>query len=346
MSVRDQVPNESTMAGTPSGRVTSSDVARRAGVSRATVSYVVNGVPGQVTPETRARVLAVAAELGYSQYGPGRTLKSGVSDVVLFVLNDLPVGYAINSLLDELEAKLSDRGLSLVLFRVSDRGNAVSRVWREIGPCAVVGLDAIDDDDASEMRDAGLAVFRLGLQASAREGVLLQSQTNVGDAQVRYLAGRGHRFLGFAYPEDERVRHFADLRLQGAIAAARALGLPEIDVRTIPMHLAGAVTGVAPWVTEASTVSAVCAYNDGIAIALLAALREHGRRVPDEIALIGVDNDPMGELTSPSLTTIDTRHVQVADELARLVIESRHRASPGIRPIPQEYRVIVRGSAP
>jgi DNA-binding LacI/PurR family transcriptional regulator len=310
------------------------------------VSYVVNGVPGKVTPETRERVLAIAAELGYSQYGPGRTLKSGVSDVVLLVLTDLPVGHALNSLIDELESRLAEAGLSLVLFRVSERANPVSRVWREIGPCAVIGLDTIDDVDAAEMRDAGIDVFRLGLADANAPGVLVQSQTSVGEAQVRHLAGRGHRHLGFAYPEDPRVRHFADLRLEGVMAAAAARGLPPIDVRIVPLGLPRAVSAVEPWLADTSPITAVCAYNDGIAFAILAAVRQHGRRVPEDLAVIGVDNDPVGELMSPTLTTVDTRHVQVGDELARLVILSRRHRGPAIRPIPQEYQVIVRGSAP
>jgi DNA-binding LacI/PurR family transcriptional regulator len=330
----------------PNGRATSHDVAKKAGVSRATVSYVVNGVPGKVTTETRERVLAAAADLGYTQYGPGRTLKSGVSDIVLFVLNDLPVGHALNTLLDELEAKLAEHSLSLVLFRVSEHGNSVSRVWREIGPCAVLGLDAITDADAREMRDAELDVFRLDLQAGGQTGDLIQSQTDVGQAQVRFLAERGHEHLGYAYPEDPRVTHFASLRLQGAVAACQELGLAPLDIRTVPLDLPEATGAVEPWTTAGSPVTAVCAYNDGIAFALLAAIRENGMSVPDDLAVIGVDNDPIGQLLSPSLTTIDTRHVQVADELARLVIESRRGGSPSIRPIPQRYEVIVRGSAP
>jgi DNA-binding LacI/PurR family transcriptional regulator len=310
------------------------------------VSYVVNGVPGKVTPETRDRVLAVAAELGYSQFGPGRTLKSGRSDVVLFVLTDLPVGHALNTLIDELEGRLAESGLSLVLFRLSERGNPLSRIWREIGPCAVIGLDAIDDDDASEIQAAGIDVFRLGLAAGDGPGVLIQSQTRVGEAQVRHLVGRGHRHIGFAYPEDPRVHHFAELRLRGVVDAASSLGLPSVDVRTIPLDLAGAVAAIAPWVAAGSPVTAICAYNDGVAFAVLAALRDHGRRIPDDVAVVGVDNDPIGELTSPSLTTVDTRHIQVGDELARLVIASRRGTGQEIRPIPQEYRVIVRGSAP
>lgn len=338
--------DQTDMTDRPNGRATSHDVARLAGVSRATVSYVVNGIPGKVTVETRERVLAAAAELGYTQYGPGRTLKSGVSDVVLFVLNDLPVGHALNTLLDELETKLAEHGLSLVLFRVSEHGNSVSRVWREIGPCAVLGLDAISDADAREMRAAELDVFRLDLQAGGQPGDLLQSQTDVGKAQVRFLAERGHEHLGYAYPEDPRVTHFASLRLEGAAAACEELGLPALDVRTVPLDLPGAIVAVEPWTSADPPITAVCAYNDGIAFALLAAFRENRTRVPQDLAVIGVDNDPIGDLLSPGLTTIDTRHAQVADELARLVIESRRGETPSIRPIPQRYEVIVRGSAP
>jgi DNA-binding LacI/PurR family transcriptional regulator len=329
------------------GRVTSADVARRAGVSRATVSYVVNGlVSVKVAPETRERVLAAAAELGYSQYGPGRTLKSGRSDVVLIVLNDLPVGHALNSMLDELEAKLAASDLSLVIFRVSARGNPLSRIWREIGPCAVIGMESIGELDATEMQAAGTDVIRLVLQGGDEPGVLTQSQAEVGEAQVRYLASRGHTRIGYAYPDDPRVESFAALRLKGATQACQALDLPGLDVRIIPLDRDAATAAVRPWTGGAAGVTAVCAYNDMVAYGVLAGLGENGLKVPDDVAVIGVDNDPVGALLSPSLTTIDTRHVEVADELARLVIAARDGATPSVRAIPQEYRVIVRESAP
>jgi len=329
------------------GRVTSAEVARRAGVSRATVSYVVNGLTSmKIAPETRERVLAAAAELGYSQYGPGRTLKSGRSDVVLFVLNDLPVGHAVNTMLDELEAKLAASELSLVIFRVSPRGNPLSRIWREIGPCAVIGMESIGDADAAEIRAAGTDVIRLVLQGGDEPGVLTQSQTEVGEAQVRHLASRGHRRLGYAYPDDPRVETFAVLRLKGATQACAELGLPALDVRTIPLDRDRATTAIQPWTAMNPPLTGICAYNDLIAYAVLAGLADNGVRVPDDIAVIGVDNDPVGALLSPSLTTIDTRHVEVADELARLVIAARNGATLEMRAISHDYHVIVRASAP
>jgi DNA-binding LacI/PurR family transcriptional regulator len=331
----------------PSGRVTSADVAKRAGVSRATVSYVVNGLETvNLAPETRERVLAAAAELGYSQYGPGRTLKSGRSDVVLFVLNDLPGGHAVNTLLDELEAKLAASELSLVIFRVTPRGNPLSRIWREIGPFAVIGIESINDRDAAEMQVAGIDVIRLVLQGGDEPGVLTQSQTEVGEAQVRYLAGRGRSRLGYAYPDDPRVEAFASLRLKGAQRAARDLGLPELDIRTVPLDRAAATQAVRAWTETPEPVTGVCAYNDEVAYAVLAGIADNGKAVPQDIAVIGVDNDPLGALINPSLTTVDTRHVETADELARLVIAARNGATAAMVAISHEYEVIVRASAP
>ena len=325
-------------------RVTSADVARRAGVSRATVSYVVNGVSEvRLAPKTRERVLAAAAELGYSQYGPARTLKSGRSDVVLFVLSDLPVGHAVNTLLDELEARLAVRDLSLVIFRISQRGNRLSRIWREIGPCAVVGLDAVFESEAAEMRAAGIDVFLMNLVESS--GLMTQSQLEVGETQVRYLASRGRHRLGYAYPDDQRVETFSSLRLRGARSACRDLGIPDPDVRTIPLDRARAATEIAPWLEGPTPVSGVCAYNDVVAFAVLSALEVHGVEVPGGVAVIGVDNDPVGELISPTLTTVDIHHVDMADEIADLVVSARDGVAPPRRP-PHPATVVARGSTP
>lgn len=334
------------MTSSQSKRVTGADVARVAGVSRATVSYVVNGVPDiRITPETRERVLVAAAELGYSQFGPGRTLKSGRSDVVLFILNDLPVGHALNSMLDELEARLAANDLSLVIFRVTGRGNSVSRIWREIGPCSVIGMDAITDREAEEMRAAGIDVIRLNLGTTGGHGDLTQPQLEVGDAQVRYLASLGYRRLGYAYPDDPRVKAFAFPRLEGARRACEELGLPPIDVRTIPLDRDAAVAAIEAWVTREPRISAVVAYNDSVAFAVLAALRERSIPVPAAVAVIGVDNDPVGSLVAPALTTVDAGHVETADELARLVVMARNGERQGPPAAAHPARIVVRESA-
>src|SRR5215218_9071233 len=96
-----------------SRRVTSADVARMAGVSRATVSYVLNDTPHQtISAHTRDRVLHAAAVLGYAPSAAARTLRTGRSDVVLCLLPDWPIGPEVGSMLGNLSTALARSGLT------------------------------------------------------------------------------------------------------------------------------------------------------------------------------------------------------------------------------------------
>jgi len=102
----------------PLRRVTSADVARAVGLSRTTVSYVLNETPGQKIPEnTRRRVLDAAASLGYAPSAAARTLRSGRSDVVLCLLPDWPIGVVLGRLLESMSLELGRRGLTLSPIR-------------------------------------------------------------------------------------------------------------------------------------------------------------------------------------------------------------------------------------
>ena len=95
---------------------------RKVGVSRATVSYVLNNTPHQmIRPVTRQRVLAAAAELGYTPPAAARALSSGRSDVVLLLLPDWPIGPTVGELLEYSSAALADRGLIFVAHPQSPR---------------------------------------------------------------------------------------------------------------------------------------------------------------------------------------------------------------------------------
>lgn len=333
------------MARTATRRVTSADVARHAGVSRATVSYVVNDVADAgISVETRERVLAAAAELGYSQYGPGRALKSGRSDVVLFVLNDMPVGHAINQLVHELQVRFSANGLSLLLYRVGPNSNPLSRIWREIGPRAVIGFDSIGSQDANEMRRAGIDVVRVSLGAADGPDVLTFAEAGVGESQVRFLAGLGHRRIGYAYPDEPKVATFAIRRLEGARYACRELGLPELAVRTVGIRRSDVADTVRSWVTPETGITAICAFNDLLAFAVVAGLRDNGLSVPGDVAVIGVDNDPVADLVSPTITTIETPYATTAEQVVARLASGPNE--PGTEAVEATLpKVIVRESA-
>src|SRR3712207_1246937 len=110
---------------------TSSDVAKRAGVSRATVSYVLNNVPdSRIGEETRARVHAAAKELGYTPHAMARSLRVGHSNLVLIPLASIPSGPLLEAYYDTLTTRLRELGYT-VIFHADRcaRGVEAARLW-------------------------------------------------------------------------------------------------------------------------------------------------------------------------------------------------------------------------
>ncbi len=301
--------------------VTSADVARDSGVSRTTVSYVLNDTPGAaISEETRARVRASAERLGYTPSAAARALRTGRSDLVLYVLPDWPLGPAVDTLLDHLAGELAERGLTLLVHHVRG-GRPLSDLWRAVTPRAVVGFTAFTQADRESMRRAGVQVLgTLVDDEPDAAGAFSASQRNIGRLQVRHLHRSGHRVIGYAAGTDPRVREFVELRLEGARAECAEAGLPAPVVELVDLTVDSAVTAVRSWRRHSPHVSAVAAYNDDVAIAVLAGLRAERLRVPDDVAVIGVDDVPAAQFTVPPLTTVSQSLELQARHLAAVVV--------------------------
>ncbi|GIG41189.1 LacI family DNA-binding transcriptional regulator [Cellulomonas phragmiteti] len=283
-------------------RVTSADVARESGVSRTTVSYVLNARADVVLTEaTRQRVLETAARLGYTPSAPARALRSGRSDLVLCVLPDWTIGPAIDTLLDHLTTALAEHGLS-VLVHIRRGARPLSDLWRAVTPCAVLGLLPFGEQDARAMRQAGIPVVGAALDEDPQPDVFAVPQASIGGLQADHLVSRGRRVLAYAAPHDDRVAAFADRRLAGVRAACERHGLPEPLVTAVDLDVASAADAVRGW--HAGGVTGVAAYNDEVALAVLAGVRAAGLDVPGDVAVIGVDDIPAARVAAPALTTV------------------------------------------
>jgi DNA-binding LacI/PurR family transcriptional regulator len=326
-------------------RVTSADIARVTGVSRATVSYVINGVTTQsISEATRARILAAAADLGYTPYGPAQTLATGKSSLVLLVLPDWPIGHGISQLLDELERQLAENGLSLIMHRLARPGERVADAWKAIGPFAVIGLGAFDETEAQAMSSAGIEIASLMLGDPGEAAAIGRPQTELGQIQARHLARTGHALIGYAYPDGDRLDAYSKPRLEGVRLACADLGLAEPVVLTVPQAAEAAAVAIQEW--KRLGVTGVCAYNDEVALAVLAGLHKLGMRAPEDLAVVGVDNDPAGRLASPPLTTIDLNTAETARRLAALVI-GPYKGEDSPRSYgPVRSDLVIRESAP
>jgi DNA-binding LacI/PurR family transcriptional regulator len=320
-------------------RVTSADVARASGVSRTTVSYVLNGAAKPISAPTRERVLAAARDLGYAPSAAARALRSGRSDLVLCVLPDWPIGSVLDALIEHLTEELCARGLLLLLHHGRDP-RPLTELWRSVQPRVVIGLTPFSAEDQQAMARADVQVLTTGEPSE-----LGAFQERTGALQVHHLAATGHRRIGYAAPDDDRVATFVAQRLAGARAACAELGLPPPVALEVALDATAAADAVRIWRPDGNgVVSAVAAYNDDVALAVLTGLRAHGLRVPDDVAVVGVDDTALGRLADPPLTTVSQSAEVQAHHLAAQVIAVLDGQAPPPRP-EQVVHLVRRASA-
>ncbi|MEV4416384.1 LacI family DNA-binding transcriptional regulator [Catellatospora sp. NPDC049609] len=314
-------------------RATSADVAREAGVSRATVSYVLNDAPGErIAPQTRERVLAAAARLGYAPSLAGRALANGRSDIVLLAMPDVPSGELTPRFVDAVTRSLAAQGLTLVVHFDVPAAPRLPRLAAMLSVRAVVSLFPLSEPDASGLRRLGVPVLPAGTDGDGLAVAALSLRQ--GRMQAEHLIGRGHTGLAYARPADPRLAPFADPRHEG-VRLACAEGMLAAPVPfTVPEDAAGAVTAVRALLADAPGVTAVCAYNDEVAFAVLHGLRELGVDVPGRIAVIGVDGIPLSAYSCPPLSTVAVAPGAAARHLARAAIA--HLSGEPAAPVPAD----------
>jgi DNA-binding LacI/PurR family transcriptional regulator len=326
-------------------RVTVADVAREAGVSPATVSYVLNDTPHQKIPDpTRRRVHDAVTKLGYARSAAARALSRGRSEIVLLVLPDVPIGPHLIQVIEALTRDLAHEHLNFLTHQDHPH-RTLAAVWREVAPAAVIAFRAIDPAEHRAMRAAGVYVATvLPTAESSREGRLVIANEAIGRMQVSHLASKGHTQIGYAAPADERLQRLSGLRLAGVRAACRELGFDEPAVEIVALDIESAASAASAWRRSDPPVTAVCAYNDEIAFALLAGMRTLGLQAPSELAVIGMDNIPTAPFTDPPLTTIDYDVTTLSAHVSRMVTHGIAGKRPPRPPREDLIRLIVRDS--
>ncbi|SEL54308.1 LacI family DNA-binding transcriptional regulator [Rhodococcus maanshanensis] len=307
-------------------RPTSADVARHSGVSRATVSYVLNGRDDHpISEQTKRRVLASVDALGYTPNLAASALRAGRSNIVLMPMPDIPLGFAVDAILQGLDRGLSERGLRFLLH--GDRGSSGvtgARAWAQLRPAAVF-TDTVrcDAEAAALLRRAGVrAVLLAGPEVVPYAPTARFQFDSLADCAARYLAGsRGHRRLACLVPGGE----LADLgeRRFGVFVSAATQEGASVERVDCALSIDTLLPVVSAWRDPDRRPDAVYAYDDEFALVLIQALREAGLEVPRDIAVVGSDNLPLGAILRPHLTTtcVDLQAIAsgLAESISRLV---------------------------
>jgi DNA-binding LacI/PurR family transcriptional regulator len=216
------------------------------------------------------------------------------------------------------------------------RGRPLPDVCAAVDASVVIGFEPFDDDMVRALRQAGAEVV---LPPRDTASAALQP---IGRLQAEHLIDLGHRRLGYAKPVDPHLQPMAELRLVGVIEACLAAGLERPVELSTGLEIECAAQVVALW--HEQSVTGICAFNDETAIAVLAGAREHGLTVPDDLAVIGVDDIPTAPLTSPPLSTVCFNlYVVGRQQAAAIVALLSGRESPAAS-TPADLWVVRRSS--
>jgi DNA-binding LacI/PurR family transcriptional regulator len=320
------------------------DVARLAGVSHQTVSRVLNDHPN-VREQTRLRVRAAITQLGYRPNKAARALATGRSQIIGIVAQNTTL-YGPTSLLNAFEQAAAEAGFAVSIGSVSnlDRRSVSAAVERHldqrvaglvvIAPVASAGeaLDAMPADvplvtiDGDPHRNTALVTVDQLAGARAATQHLLDS----GHETVWHVSGPAEWFDSAG-----RVRGWRETL---EAAGAKVPPLVPADWSAASGYRAGQMLARMPEVT------AIFAANDHLALGVLRALHERGRRVPDDVSLVGFDDVPEAAYFIPPLTTVRPAFDAVAQASLDLLLRQIETGEPGTQRMTIEPTLVRRES--
>jgi DNA-binding LacI/PurR family transcriptional regulator len=280
------------------------DVARLAGVSHQTVSRVLNDHPN-VKEQTRLRVRAAIAELGYRPNKAARALVTGRSQLIGIVAQNSTL-YGPASMLAAFEQAAAEAGFAVSVGSIGrlDRESIAGAVERHLDQ-RVAGLVVIapvaSADEALDAMPAGVPLVTIDGDPRRAHALVTVDQVAGAYAATQHLLDAGHRTVWHVSgPADW---YDAAGRIEGwrsALTAAGAEIPPPLPADWSPAagYRAGQMLARMPDVT------AVFAANDHLALGILRALSERGRRVPQDVSVVGFDDVPEAAYLIPPLTTV------------------------------------------
>jgi DNA-binding LacI/PurR family transcriptional regulator len=318
---------------------TSSDVALAAGVSRATVSFVLNDKPNsRVSDDTRHRVLEAARLLGYSPNSAARSLASGeLASGFLIPQPARDYGAGVERAFERVLTETADDGTDAVWYRDREQAGAeAAQVWAKDRPEAVLAEAERCDETATEvLRLAGVrALVVYGSASVDYAPSLAVPQEPFGRLAAEHLLGLGHRRLAFLLPTAEKALVTARERLRGAAdavgdagAGAGAAGGATLSVVSAGATAASLRDWAHGWRFDPAAPTGIIAADDRLAMAAIRALADAGVRVPDDASVIGADDHPAAAEFIPRLTTVAFS----SDALAESVLDAFSRMRAGTR---------------
>jgi DNA-binding LacI/PurR family transcriptional regulator len=326
------------------------EIAARAGVSLSTVSNVVNGYR-PVGEETRQRVQDAIDELGYAPNLSARHLRSGRTGIVALAIPELDNPY-FAELAGAAIREAAGLGYTLVMEDTAGERErelmVIDNSRRQIvdglifSPVAVTREEVLARDPATPMVLIGEGVYDVPHDHIAIDNIA------ASHVAVQHLVSLDRYRIAFIGAQAGDHRQSAHLRLRGYREALAGAGLPFDAALAAPTMAFGRADGLLAMrdlLARRQPPDAVFAYNDLVAIGAMRAVAEAGMRIPDDIAVIGIDDIEEGRFSNPTLTTIspDKEHI---GRLAVQALVARIEGKPVQPPydVQPPFRLVTRES--
>lgn len=334
------------------GIPTLEEVAALAGVGRGTVSRVINNAAG-VKDSTRRAVQRAIAELGYVPNLAARSLAGRRADAVALVMTEPDWRQFNEPFFTEIVRSVGDAltdtetQLLLTLIRTDAERQRLVEYARG-GRVDGVMLTSVHAEDALPdlLAEVGLPTVMLG-RRSGDEGVTYVDADNAGGAcsAATHLLRSGRRAVGTItgpldmYVAQCRLRGYREA-LEHAGVEVRPSWIAEGDFSADSGHRA-----MAELLERAPEIDAVFAASDAMAVGALSALRAAGRRVPEDVAVIGFDDFPLAQHTDPKLTTVRQPLEDIGRMMVRLLREAMEEPAVAWRHVILRTELVLRDSA-
>lgn len=321
------------------------EIANALGVSRATVSNVING-KGRVSPEMRIRIEKAIAESGYIRDRGAVALRTGQSRLVGVLVTDIANPFYAN-VVSQIEAQLSEAGYATVLGQSKDDPARQSQILDELLGNGVAGLvvnpcvgTTLQDLSPVLQRQIPITFYVRGIEGSDQPTVSLDDRL-AAELMATHMLDQGYR--NFAMIGGFRGTTTFENRVFGA---RRMLDQAGCSVRLVPGPITEAFgySATESLLNQGCSVDAIIGHNDIVALGCLRAIRDFGLRVGADVGLAGFDNLLFGRLCEPQLTTIDVDTDAIGAEAGRSLV-AQLRGEIGV-PEPKVIapRLIVRGT--
>jgi LacI family transcriptional regulator, repressor for deo operon, udp, cdd, tsx, nupC, and nupG len=312
--------------------ITSSDVARRAGVSRATVSYVLNDARStiRISPDTRERVLRAAAELGYTPNRAAQSLRSKRTGILAYIYPGTTgtLDYFNAQLMTCVQLATQERGFIFSLFSF-ESPESLKRAIAFLGGHGADGVFAPEYE--GPMYEAVLNLARRGLPV-VTQGVSLDPAIHAvgfdleagGYLATSHLLGLGHERIAYIaadvppWPRPERYTE----RYDGYLRAHVEAGIeprPEWRIVEAVTREGGARAARRLVALPPPLPTAIFVHNDWMALGVLQGLHDAGVMVPDEMAVVGFDGLDLGAATIPPLTTVELPYEEFGRQAVAII---------------------------